>query len=101
LVPAGEFDGDHHIGNQERVLQKQPSDSIPLRPVEPVIGERKRSLQPASSFIPEPVGNAAGAAVMVVINLTARTFQVSVMVKQLEPPQRLLPAAVEQGSKMV
>jgi hypothetical protein len=38
---------------------------------------------------------------MVIINLTARAFQIAVMVKALQAPQNLLSAAWQKGSEMI
>ena len=71
-----------------------------LFPILLLRGKRKLMFQPRRSFAGEAIGDPARTA-LVAVNLTTRTFQVTVMVKPLQPPQNLLPAAGRQCRNVI
>ena len=93
-APAGEFNRHHHVSNQERMFKKHPAHSpVLFAPTD--LGHTRVKVVPEEccSFAAQAVYHVTGTATVIVVDLGARTFQEAAMVKQFQPPQKLLRTA--------
>ena len=76
-VAAGDFDGNHEIGDQQSVIEKYPTNAIFFAPMQLMKGRSKFTLQDRRSFVSDPVGHAPRAA-LIIVDLTPWPFDEAV-----------------------
>src|SRR5712692_3878116 len=76
------------------------SGAVLLAPIALLKCDAKFLLQQRCALVPQTIYDMAGAAVVIVVELGARTFQKAVMVKQFQSPQKLLRTAGNEGANM-
>src|ERR1700710_1891191 len=100
-LTAGKFKRDHHIRHQKRVLQKESGNcTVFLRPIKFLNGNVKLMFQKCCTLGADTVNNMPRPAPVIIVNLCPWPFQVAMMVKQLQPPQKLLGAAAHERDDM-
>ena len=82
------------------MIEEYPANPILLAPFKPVEGRWQFAFENWRSFSPDSVNHSARA-VLVVINLAAGAIKEPVVIKQLQPPQKLLVAAGEERLKVI
>ena len=98
---AGEFDRHHHVGNQERMFQKHPARSpVLFAPTNLAPAGVKVAPEAGRAFAAKRIDHAAGTALVIIVDLGARTFQEAVMVEPFQPPQKLLLTAGDERMNM-
>ena len=91
---ASFFKGEHHFRDEECVLQKDPLDgAIANAPIEAMRRDAFPAAEKGDASIAKATDHIARTAALEVVELTAGTLQVAVMVERLQPPQKLLTAA--------
>jgi len=96
-LAAGKFNRHHHVGSQQRMFEKQPGDSAILHA--PFQFPKFRSafvFQERRSLVAQTINDVPRSALVVKINLGSWAFEVTVVVKQLQPPQKRLGAVANE-----
>src|ERR1035438_10403263 len=83
------------------MFKEYPARSpVLLAPTDLAKARAKVAPEECRAFAAQAIYHVTGAALVIVVDLGARTFQKAVMVKQLQPPQKLLRTAGNEGTNM-
>lgn len=93
---ALQFERSHEVADHECVFEEKPPHSlISSRPVHALKWHVEVSAKSACASGCEAIDEAFGAAVMVVVELTAGPLQIAVMVEEIETAKKLLTTAAD------
>src|ERR1035438_611975 len=83
------------------MFKEYPARSpVLLAPTDLAKARAKVAPEECRAFAAQAIYHVMGTALVIVVDLGARTFQEAVMVKQLQPPQKLLRTAGNEGTNM-
>ena len=95
---ASEFNCDHHVRNQERMIKIDASNgAVLLRPAGCMKRQTEFPFQEGRSFVPNAIDEVPGTALVEIVYLAARALKKAVVIEQLQSPQNLLRTAASQG----